>query len=256
MTGLEEARKTINACDRIIVAAMVDRLAAVRAVGEYKRQNKLPIYQPEREREILARIAESVADADQTAAILELYRFIMQQSRNIQMRQCIPNNIVLIGFMACGKTTVGKELAKISGYEFVDTDDEIVITAGEPISEIFAKNGEAVFRETEAEVVTKLSEQEHCIIACGGGVVLAEQNVSTLRRKGLIVWLRLSVDIILARLENDRVRPLTTGRTAAELTQLFNSRISRYEKAADIIIDADGKDIRDICVEILAKSIR
>jgi len=255
MTSLEESREKINACDRIITAAMIDRLMAVQAVGEYKLQNKLPIYQPEREREILTRIAETVSDESQSTEIVDLFRFIMQQSRKIQMRQCIPKNIVLVGFMACGKTTVGAELAKLSGYRFVDTDDELVKTTGKTIGEIFAKNGEAVFREAECAVVAKLSEQEQCIIACGGGVVLADQNIVALRRNGLIVWLRLSVDTIITRLEHDSERPLTAGRTADELELLLNSRVAQYEKAADIIIDTDGKTISNICVEILTKGM-
>ncbi|MFA6075437.1 MAG: shikimate kinase [Negativicutes bacterium] len=256
MTELEELRREINECDREIVQVMIRRLAAVQAVGEYKKLNKLGVYQPEREQAIIERIANMVADGKKTAKIVELYNFIMKQSRNIQMQQCINDNIVLTGFMACGKTTVGKELSEITGYSFIDTDGEIERLQQKKIEAIFIEQGEAAFRKYERAVVKQLSARRQCIIACGGGLVLDDSNVCVLRNNGKLVWLKLGLTEVMRRLKMSGGRPLADGIEATELVQLNNLRLEKYKKAADITIDVDGKSVSEICAEILKKCMR
>src|SRR5688572_23766995 len=100
-----------------------------------------------------------------------------------------PLNVVLIGFMGCGKTTLGARLAQMLGLKFVDMDDCIVKKAGCPIPEIFARNGEAGFRRIESEVLDELQQREHLVIATGGGVVTVPENLPKLRSLGFVVWL-------------------------------------------------------------------
>jgi len=255
VADIEKLRSEINKCDQEIVAAMQRRLAAVRAVGEYKWLNKLAIYQPQREQEIVERIAGMVTDRENTGRIVELFQFIMQQSRNIQMRHCIPKNIVLTGFMACGKTTIGKELARLSGYAFVDTDAEIENLHCRSVQSIFAEQGESTFREYERAVIGDLSERKYCVIACGGGAILDTNNSRNLQRNGIIVWLKLNIETILERLRESSGRPLAEGITADETRSLYHLRSEQYEKTADITIDADGKSISEICVDVLAQCL-
>ena len=92
-------------------------------------------------------------------------------------------NIILIGFMGCGKTTVGKKLASMSGRKFLDMDDEIVRRAGMKITEIFEKYGEDRFRQMETELCEQLSETEGLVIATGGGVIKNERNMQLLKKK-------------------------------------------------------------------------
>ena len=188
-------------------------------------------------------------------SIVELFRFIMQQSRNVQMRHCIPKNIVLIGFMACGKTTIGKELAKLSGYVFVDTDAEIENRHCQSIKAIFAEHGEAKFRESERAVIAQLTGQEHCVIASGGGAILDVANVRALKLNGILVWLKLSVETMIERLNTASGRPLADEIATAEIERLYRQRAEQYEKTADIIIDADGKSVTEICVDILEQCL-
>lgn len=255
MNRLEELRLEINECDKVIIAAMQRRLAAVKAVGDYKKRNQLPVYQPERERAIIDSIAAMVSEASNVEHITELYRFIMKQSRAIQLRQ-YAGNIVLIGFMASGKTTIGKALAEITGYAFADTDQKIEQKLRLTVSEIFFKDGEGVFRDYEREIIKQCCAIKRCIIACGGGVVLDWDNIERLREVGRIIWLKPGLDTIVKRLETDVNRPLAVDRSSEEIMKLMAARASKYEKAADITIDTDGKGTDEICAEILEKCLR
>lgn len=118
-------------------------------------------------------------------------------------------NIVLTGFMASGKTTVGKLLAKKLGRVFCDTDEMIVTHEGCEINEIFAKNGEEYFRDVEEKIVKKASEADGCVIATGGGVVLRKENIDALRQNGIIINLNPTDEVIKLRLsEAAKTRPL------------------------------------------------
>ena len=120
-------------------------------------------------------------------------------------------NIVLLGFMGTGKTTVGTLLASGLGMAFVDMDKVIEARAGKVISRIFAEDGEPHFRALERALVLELAGQEGLVIACGGGVVLNPDNVSDLGRSGLVVCLSAAPEVILKRVEKESHRPLLEG---------------------------------------------
>lgn len=117
-------------------------------------------------------------------------------------------NIVLMGFMGTGKTTVGMQLAARLGLTFVDMDHRIEERAGKPIARIFAEDGEPQFRRMERELVQELSTRDGLLIGCGGGVVLNPDNVSDYARTGLVVCLTATADIIYQRTAQARHRPL------------------------------------------------
>jgi shikimate kinase len=108
-------------------------------------------------------------------------------------------NIVLIGLMGTGKTTVGQYLARRMGRPFVDTDDWIVRRAGRSIAEIFAAEGEAGFRAREAAVIAEVAARDGLVIATGGGAVLLPENRAALRQKGLVIWLDAPPEEVYAR---------------------------------------------------------
>lgn len=138
-------------------------------------------------------------------------------------------NIILIGFMGTGKTTVGKLLATRLSMTFMDMDDCIVKVAGKSIPEIFADDGEPAFRALERQVVIDLSAQSGLVIATGGGVVLNPDNVRDLGRSGLLVGLTASPEVILDRLRHDTGRPLLNdGDKAAKIRKLLDSRQHLY----------------------------
>ena len=121
-------------------------------------------------------------------------------------------NIILTGFMATGKTTIGKRLAKRLGYAFVDTDRLIEDRCGQTIAEIFQEKGEAAFRTMETDIARELGEKEGLVIATGGGLVLNPVNVTALEKRGRIFCLGASPEEILERVSRDKVvRPLIDG---------------------------------------------
>lgn len=140
-------------------------------------------------------------------------------------------SIYLIGMMGAGKSSVGKILASRLGYRFFDTDDLIERVAGEAVADIFARSGEAGFRELETQVLAQLAGCVRSTIATGGGIVLARKNWSYLHQ-GLTVWLDAPADVLLERLRHDRSRPLLRAPDpAAKLTELLAQRRSLYAQA-------------------------
>ena len=162
-------------------------------------------------------------------------------------------NFALCGMMGCGKTTVGKLLAKLTDKTFVDTDACIVEKYG-VISEIFACHGEAYFRDLETETVAELVVRDDLVIATGGGLVLREKNVAMLKETGKLVYLRTTADTLVQRLERDTERPLLHGgeeTLRARIERILGERAKIYEKSADFTVDTDGKSAQEIADEIL-----
>ncbi|MCA9979374.1 MAG: shikimate kinase [Anaerolineales bacterium] len=117
-------------------------------------------------------------------------------------------NIILTGFMGTGKTTVGRLLAAELGYVFVDTDKLIAQRAGKPVSVIFAEDGEAVFRDWEAQIATELAQERRLVIATGGGLMLSERNADTLQEHGVVFCLTAKPKEIVKRVKQSGHRPL------------------------------------------------
>ncbi len=163
------------------------------------------------------------------------------------------NNLILIGFMGSGKTTIGKQLSREMGRPIVDTDSLIEEKQGRAISEIFAAEGEACFRQLETECLRELlSGGNNQIIATGGGLPMREENRSLLKQLGRVIYLKASVTEVLKRLAGDTTRPLLAGSDFAEKTKvLLEQREPVYEEAADIVIDTTTKDVNGIIEEIM-----
>lgn len=162
------------------------------------------------------------------------------------------NNIVLIGFMGCGKSTVGKKLAGALSYEFSDTDAMIEETYGKTISKMFEEDGEEYFRNAETELLQKLSaEAKGLVLATGGGMPMREENATLLRKIGTVVFLEAKIETILERLQNDTGRPLADGEDReARLRPLYEKRLPVYRAAADYILDTEAKSFYAIIEEI------
>jgi shikimate kinase len=166
----------------------------------------------------------------------------------------IPRNIILIGFMGSGKSTVGRELHAILGYPLVDTDAVIEARAGKPISRIFAEDGETVFRDQETGLLRELADTAPAghIIATGGGVVIRPENRACLRHLGYVVWLHAPVSVILKRTGRSSHRPLLETENPAEfVTTLLAQREPWYRESAHLQLDTAGLDSREIACGIL-----
>lgn len=140
-------------------------------------------------------------------------------------------NVYLVGMMGAGKTTVGELLAQELGYKFFDTDTLITQISKKSISDIFAEEGEAVFRSIESQVLGEISSYTRLVVATGGGIVTIRQNWSYLQQ-GLVIWLDAPISLLLERLQSDRTRPLLqTPNPAQRLQEIFAQRQVMYAQA-------------------------
>ncbi len=161
------------------------------------------------------------------------------------------SHTLLIGFMGAGKSLVGSELARRLGARFVDLDSEIVLLAGKSVSAIFAEVGEAGFRELEHSALKALENAPDSVVACGGGVVLRDENRSLLRRLGRVVYLAVSADEALARIGDTAGRPLLAGDAASLAPKILEARLGLYRSAADITVDTSGRSVTEVLAEVL-----
>lgn len=147
------------------------------------------------------------------------------------------NNIVLCGFMGSGKTVVGKELAKILGVKFVDTDELIEKEQGIAIKAIFAAHGEEYFRDLEYEMCKKVAEMNGAVVSTGGGAMTFQRNVDAIKQGSKVVFLDASFDVICERIGDNTSRPLFQDKDKAK--KLYDERKSKYLSAADYVINGD-----------------
>lgn len=164
-------------------------------------------------------------------------------------------NVVLIGYRACGKSTIGKLLADKLKISFVDTDQLIEESLGRSVKEIITNCGWNYFRAREKENIQKLADADKCVIATGGGVVLDEDNVNLLKKTGLVIWLNAPLEDIIKRLredsETDGLRPqFTNYDLAGETAMVLRERIPLYQKAADLVLNTVDKNIEQVIEEI------
>ena len=161
------------------------------------------------------------------------------------------SNIILIGFMGSGKTTVGKILAKNLHYSFVDSDEEIEKQEQELIVDIFKEQGETYFRKIEHEMMQKLAQGEKQVIATGGGIIVNKDNISCLKKTGIIIHLKASPNHIYKNVQRDKTRPLLQVENKQKvIADLLAEREGDYLGAADIIISVDGYTPQEIAGQI------
>ena len=168
-----------------------------------------------------------------------------------------PDRLILIGYRGSGKTTVGRLLAGRLGWDFADADDHIEAAAGKSITDIFASEGEAGFRDREASALGELCQKPRLVIATGGGAVLRPANRELLRASGFVVWLRVPPETAWVRLQTD---PTTAARrpnlTAAggidEVRALLAAREPLYRETADLVVDADAPSPEAVAAAILS----
>ncbi len=163
-------------------------------------------------------------------------------------------NIILIGFMGCGKTTAGKIIAEKSGYTFVDTDEYIEKKYNMKISEIFEKYGEGKFREMETLALCEVCGKDNCIISTGGGIVERfTENAEIMKKSGTVFFINPPFEIIKQRLSGDTSRPLLAeGFEKAQ--KLYKSRLPKYKDAADVVVEKEtSQETAEECIMHLNK---
>lgn len=172
----------------------------------------------------------------------------------MSLGETLPKNIILVGFMGCGKSTIGRKLAHMLGYPLVDTDQLVETKAGMPITRIFAERGEPWFRNLESAVLQELASPHapRRIISTGGGIVTRKANRALLRGLGYVVWLQAPVDTILERTGRNRDRPLLdTDDPRERVESLLAERAPLYRSTADLEVETAGLDAEELACGIL-----
>lgn len=159
-------------------------------------------------------------------------------------------NLVLVGFMGSGKTSVGKQLSNMLNMNLVDTDEIVESQSGMSISEIFAKFGESHFRDLEQKAVEVASNLENCVISTGGGVVLRKKNMEFLKKNGVVFGLSATPEEIYNRISSELHRPLLkTENPLEKVKQLLELRAPYYDQA-DYMTSTSNKSVHEISEEI------
>ncbi len=172
-------------------------------------------------------------------------------TRELQLPRALDGrSVVLVGMMGAGKSSVGRRLAARLGIPFVDADTEIEAAAGMTISEIFAQHGESYFRAGEARVIARLLEQGPQVMATGGGAFLDAHTRALIRMKGISVWLKADLDVLLKRTKRRSDRPL-----ADKIKDLLPLREQHYAEA-DITIQSRDEPHETIVDEVVAALAR
>lgn len=166
----------------------------------------------------------------------------------------VSGNIILVGLMGSGKTSVGKVLARLLDKTFVDSDHEIERATGVRIPVIFEIEGEAGFRTRERRMIDQLVARDNLLLATGGGAVLSKENRDTLRANGTVIYLRAPVKSLLKRTQRDRGRPLLqVADPAAKLAELFEQRDPLYREVAHLTVDTGNQSVRSLAGQIEAQ---
>lgn len=166
------------------------------------------------------------------------------------------HNLVLIGFMGTGKTTVANTLKRIFGMDVIEMDQIIARREGMSISEIFETYGEQYFRDAETNLLIELQSRKNVVISCGGGTPLREVNVAEMKKNGKVIWLTASPETVFERVRDSHDRPLLeNNKNVSFIEDMMEKRRPKYGAAADIIIDTDNKNKFQICEEIAEKAL-
>jgi len=161
-----------------------------------------------------------------------------------EARFALHRTVVMVGMMGSGKTAIGRALANRLNTEFLDSDAEIETAAAASIAEIFARDGEAFFRDREFEVIGRLLSGEPCILSTGGGAFLSQRNRRQIHDKGISVWLDADVDLLWERVKHKDTRPLLkTENPRQTLRDLFEARVPFYRQADIAVLTRAGYSI-------------
>ena len=233
MDKIEAIREKIGECDDIIIEQLAVRMSYIQEIISYKKATGIPILQPEQEKKQTDALKNKLGDNEFEEEILDIFKYIMKNSRRIQAKSLFDYNIFLIGFMGAGKSTIAGELKDKLEMDRVEMDQMIVEKQGMSISEIFDEYGEAYFR-----------------------VVMREENTDHMKKNGRVVLLTAKPETIYERVKDSDERPILNNNMNVEfISGLMDKRKDRYEAVADITVATDGKNVTQICEEIISKLI-
>jgi shikimate kinase len=169
-------------------------------------------------------------------------------------RKLESGNLILVGMMGSGKTTMGRVLARHLGKEFVDSDEEIIKRTGVTVPHIFDVEGEAGFRQREAAAIRELAGLDNMVLATGGGAVLDGDNRAILKQSGIVIYLKASAHDLWQRTRHDRNRPLLqTENPYARLVELFQQRDPLYRQVSDIVVQSGKQSAHTLMLRLVGE---
>ena len=252
MNQLEVLRESLGQCDEIILDALLMRNRIVEDIMVYKEAHDLPVLQPEQEAKQKGWLEARMEGRRHKKEVNDVFASITQNSKRIQSRNLFNYNIFLIGFMGAGKSTISDYLKNALAMDVVEMDQWIVERQGMSISDIFETYGEEYFRELETNLLIEMQSQSNVVVSCGGGVPMRERNVVEMKKNGRVVLLTAKPETILDRVKDNHDRPLLeNNKTVPFIADLMEKRRAKYEAAADIVIQTDGKSELEICEELI-----
>ena len=252
MNQLEVLRESLGQCDEIILDALLMRNRIVEDIMVYKEAHDLPVLQPEQEAKQKGWLEARMEGRRHKKEVNDVFASITQNSKRIQSRNLFNYNIFLIGFMGAGKSTISDYLKNALAMDVVEMDQCIVERQGMSISDIFETYGEEYFRELETNLLIEMQSQSNVVVSCGGGVPMRERNVVEMKKNGRVVLLTAKPETILERVKDNHDRPLLeNNKTVPFIADLMEKRRAKYEAAADIVIETDGKSELEICEELI-----
>lgn len=254
MNDLEKYREQLGLCDDKIIDALVERNSVIEKIMSYKEEYGLPILQPKQEEKQKARLEEKLAGNRYKDEIFDVFRCILKNSKRIQARKLFDYNIVLIGFMGAGKSTISDYLSTMFAMKIVEMDQVIAEREQMSIPDIFATYGEEYFRDLETGLLVEMQSRKNTVISCGGGAALRERNVTEMKKNGRVVLLTASPETIFDRVKDSDDRPVLNGRKNVKgISELMEQRREKYEAAADIVINTDNKTVLEVCEELVQR---
>lgn len=254
MNDLEMYREQLALCDDKIIDALMERNAIIEKIMAYKEEYGMPILQPQQERKQKVRLEQKLEHNKYQDEIYDVFQRILKNSKRVQARKLFDYNIVLIGFMGAGKTTVSDYLSTMFDMDIIEMDQEITDREEMSIPDIFATYGEEYFRDLETSLLVELQDRKNVIISCGGGTALRENNVAEMKKNGRVVLLTASPETIYERVKDSDDRPVLKGRKNVDgIAELMEQRREKYEAAADIVVQTDHKTVLQVCEELVRR---
>ena len=252
MNQLEVLRESLGQCDEIILDALLMRNRIVEDLMVYKEAHDLPVLQPEQEAKQKGWLEARMEGRRHKKEVNDVFASITQNSKRIQSRNLFNYNIFLIGFMGAGKSTMSDYLKNALAMDVVEMDQCIVERQGMSISDIFETYGEEYFRELETNLLIEMQSRSNVVVSCGGGVPMRERNVAEMKKNGRVVLLTAKPETILERVKDNHDRPLLeNNKNVSFIADLLEKRRAKYEAAADIVVETDGKSELEICEELI-----
>ena len=252
MNELDRLKSKIRQCDATILEALLERNKGIEEITLYKKEHGLPFFQREQEMGIQKWLKSETVGKPHKQEVEDVFFSIYKGAKKIQAEKLLDQNIFLIGFMGCGKSTVADFLNRELSMEVIEMDQIIAQRQGMSISDIFETYGEQYFRDLETNLLIEMQSRSNVVISCGGGTPMRECNVVEMKKNGRVVLLTAKPETILDRVKNNHDRPLIeNNKTVSFIADLMEKRRAKYEAAADIIIETDGKNELEICEELV-----